>query len=128
MSCLHQKHHVARLALVLLALVGLCAQQWVVRTHWHAPGDIAAGLHAPSPATQEAPREGGGTSHPDCLLCHAVSHAGSAAPPSLWALQAIHNELPHRRPSAGVHATAPSPTAWAWYSRGPPVTSSGSSV
>jgi hypothetical protein len=124
MSCLRQSHHVARLALVLLALVALCAQQWVARAHWHAPADIAAGLHGLSlSATGEAPLDGGGLPHPDCLLCHAASHAGSAAPPSEWALQVVHIELPQHRPSAGVPATVPSPAAWAWHSRGPPAAS-----
>ncbi len=128
MNLAPQSHHATRLALVLLALVALCAQQWVVRTHWHAPGDIAASLHGPALATDgEAPGDGGAP-HPDCLLCHAAAHAGAAAPPSQWTLQVVHNELPHLRPSAGSHATVPSPTAWAWYSRGPPATSIESSV
>jgi hypothetical protein len=112
----------ARLTVLLLALVAFGAQQWAVRTHWHAVPGTTAGLHAAGePAgVSEEPSDSRGQPHPGCLWCQAAAHASAAAPPSQWGgLPAVtfHSYL---RPSAGATAEFLPPLSWAWHSRGPP--------
>ncbi len=106
----HLRHWL--LALVLLALFAMGAQQLVAQTHWHA---TAAQVDA---GTGPAPEPG----HPrddNCLWCHAAAHASAAAPPAT-ALRLVPVEeftvrvLPVRQP---VLVALP---AHAWQSRGPP--------
>jgi hypothetical protein len=105
--------HAWQLALALLAIFAMGAQQLVAQTHWHnvAVAQAAAGS-APAP-------DQGHSRHDSCLLCQIASHASAAAPPT-----ALLRLVPVREFSVRV-AEVPqldfiSLPAHDWQSRGPP--------
>jgi hypothetical protein len=100
------------LAVVLLALLAMGAQQFAAQTHWHATvAQVEAGvLPAPEP---------GHSTEDDCLWCHAAAHAASAAPPAVTPRLVLVEEFSLRVLQVRQLVSFPQP-AHAWQSRGPP--------
>jgi len=101
------------LAIVLLALFAMGAQQLVAQTHWHAAAsaqvDAGAGA-APEP---------GHSRDDDCLWCHAAAHASAAAPPTAALRLVLVKEFTVRVLPVRQLVSIALP-AHAWQSRGPP--------
>jgi hypothetical protein len=102
----------ARIALLLVVLAAMGAQQLVAQTHWHALATADASVSAPAGGSAPADK--------DCLWCHIASHASvAAAPPAPLQLVAA-NEYVFIRLPAGYESDVPAQPAHAWLSRGPP--------
>ncbi len=101
------------LAVVLLSLLAMGAQQLVVQTHWHAAA--AAQVDASAGAASEP----GHTRDDNCLWCHAVAHASAAAPPTAALRLVLVEEFSLRVLPVRQLVFSPLP-AHAWQSRGPP--------
>ena len=100
-----------QLALALLALLGMGAQQLVAQTHWHAAAQVAAD-------TGSVPDQGHAR-HDNCLLCQIASHASAAAPPTALLRLVAVEEFSIRVVEVRQLVFLPLP-AHDWQSRGPP--------
>jgi hypothetical protein len=100
------------LALALLAIFAMSAQQLVAQTHWHAAVQVAAGAGAPVP-------DQGHSRHDNCLLCQVASHASAAAPPATLLRLVAVEEFVVRVAEIRQLVLLPLP-AHDWQSRGPP--------
>jgi hypothetical protein len=100
------------LAVVLLALLTMGAQQLVAQTHWHptvAQVDAGSG---PAP-------EPGHSRESHCFLCQVAAHASAAAPPAAALRLVLVEEFSIRVLQVPQRVPHPQP-AHAWQSRGPP--------
>jgi hypothetical protein len=100
------------LAVVLLALFAMGAQQLVAQTHWHA-GVAQADVSA------AAPDSGGHSREEHCLWCQAAAHASAAPPPAGAPRLVLVEEFSIRVLLVRQLVFSPQP-AHAWQSRGPP--------
>jgi hypothetical protein len=112
----HYQHLTGRvrawqLALALLAIFALGAQQLVAQTHFHAVVAQATGAD-PTP-------DQGHARHDNCLLCQVASHASAAAPPSALLRLVAVEEFSIRVVEVRQLVFKALP-AHDWQSRGPP--------
>jgi hypothetical protein len=99
------------LALALLAIFAMGAQQLVAQTHWHTSVQAAAG------GTQVPDQ--GHSRHDTCLLCQIAAHASAAAPPATLLRLVAVEEFTVRVAEVRRLVFLPLP-AHDWQSRGPP--------
>jgi hypothetical protein len=114
-TLLQSPRQTAHLALCLLLLCALGVQQWAVQSHWHT-------AQASAQPGFDAPADDPGERFPghDCVWCQIAAHAGSAAPPMVWAgVPATSTSVFHLLLTAAQPGFSSAP-AWAWQSRGPP--------
>lgn len=102
-----------QIALLMLGLFAVGAQQLVAQTHWHT--QVVASANDPGSGAPVT-----GDRHDDCLLCQIAAHAGAAAPPAtILRLAVVPSQ--HVAPVASLVQSAPTlQPAHAWQSRGPP--------
>lgn len=102
-----------QLALALLALFGMGAQQLVAQTHWHNIAQVAADTGSSAPDRSHS-------RHDDCLLCQIASHASAGAPPTTLLRLVAVEEFSVRIVEVRQLVYTPLPVH-DWQSRGPPI-------